>query len=137
MSMSLFAMLTCMMHTCMVEATRLSRHCPHPAFTTGNNTCAHDMTMTRQARVAGRQAVDTKQLEAAFAAALAAERSAGGAGAPQPQPLADADVQRIDALSDGQEMRWIQTGFRLVAEARAAARLCRTACMHGARPSRR
>jgi len=46
-----------------------------------------------------------EQLEASFAAALAAERGAGGAGAPQPQPLADADVQRIDALSDGQEMR--------------------------------
>jgi len=74
-----------------------------------------------------------EQLEASFAA----ERGAGGAGAPQPQPLADADVQRIDALSDGQEMRWIQTGFRLVAEARATARLCWAACMRGARPSRR
>lgn len=60
------------------------------------------------------QAMDLEHLCASFAASQAAERAAGGAEAAQ--PLQDADVQCIDALTDGQELRWIQTGFRLVAE---------------------
>ncbi len=60
------------------------------------------------------QAADLEHLSASFAASQAAERAAGGAEAAQ--PLQDGDVQRIDALTDGQELRWTQTGFRLVAE---------------------
>lgn len=32
------------------------------------------------------------------------------------EPLAEEDVKRIDQVSDGEEMRYIQTGFKLIAE---------------------
>ncbi|KAK9843554.1 hypothetical protein WJX81_008640 [Elliptochloris bilobata] len=64
------------------------------------------------------QAVDLEHLGASFAASEADKREAGGA---EPaQPLQDADVQTIDGVSDGQELRWIKTGFRLVAEGKLA-----------------
>ena len=76
-----------------------------PIFQASIITCCHRAVL---------QAVDLEHLSASFAASRAAERAAGGADAAQ--PLQDADVQCIDALTDGQELRWIQTGFRLVAE---------------------
>ena len=33
-------------------------------------------------------------------------------------PLQPGDVKCIDDVSDGEEMRWIRTGFRLIAEVR-------------------
>ena len=33
-------------------------------------------------------------------------------------PLQPGDVKRIDDVSDGEEMRWIRTGFKLIAEVR-------------------
>ena len=60
------------------------------------------------------QAVDLDHLGASFAASQAAEREAGGAEAAE--ALTDGDIQTLDSISDGQEMRWIQTGFQLVAE---------------------
>lgn len=60
------------------------------------------------------QAVDLGHLGASFAASQAAEREAGGAEAAE--VLRDTDIQTMDSISDGEEMRWIQTGFRLVAE---------------------
>lgn len=76
-----------------------------PIFTASAIICHHCAVL---------QAVDVEHLSASFAASQAAERAAGSAEAAQ--PLQDADVQCIDAITDGQELRWIQTGFRLVAE---------------------
>ena len=58
--------------------------------------------------------MDLDHLGASFAVYQAAEREAGGAEAAE--ALRDADIQTMDSISDGQEMRWIQTGFQLVAE---------------------
>ena len=58
--------------------------------------------------------MDLDHLGASFAASQAAEREAGGAEAAE--VLHVADIQTMDSISDGQEMRWIQIGFQLVAE---------------------
>lgn len=37
------------------------------------------------------------------------------------EPLREGDVKRVDGMLDGEEMRWIQLGFKLIAEARPSA----------------
>ena len=47
-----------------------------------------------------------------------AQRQQKPAAAPKITPLQPGDVKCIDSVSDGEEMRWIRAGFKLIAQVR-------------------
>jgi hypothetical protein len=61
------------------------------------------------------QDVDLDQVERIFNASKAAAKVPHSAVI---EPLREGDVKRVDGVLDGEEMRWIQLGFKLIAEAR-------------------
>ena len=61
------------------------------------------------------QDVDTEQLQRIFDASKAAAKAPISAVI---EPLQESDVKRVDSVLDGEEMRWIQLGFKLIAEVR-------------------
>lgn len=63
------------------------------------------------------QDVDTEQLQRIFDASKAAAKAPTSAVI---EPLKEGDVKRVDGILDGEEMRWIQLGFKLIAEVRPA-----------------
>lgn len=63
----------------------------------------------------GEQDVDFDQVERIFHASKAASKVSHSTVI---EPLREGDVKRVDGVLDGEEMRWIQLGFKLIAEAR-------------------
>ncbi|BDA40449.1 UDP-N-acetylglucosamine diphosphorylase 1 [Coccomyxa sp. Obi] len=61
------------------------------------------------------QEVDMDQLQRIFDASKAAAKAPTSAVI---EPLHEGDVKRVDGVFDGEEMRWIQLGFKLIAEGR-------------------
>ncbi len=59
------------------------------------------------------QGIDLARVTKIFEASKAAAKAPSVAVI---EPLAEEDVKRIDQVSDGEEMRWIHTGFKLIAE---------------------
>ena len=66
----------------------------------------------------GVQDVDLDQVERIFNASKAAAKMPHSAVI---EPLKEGDVKRVDGVLDGEELRWIQLGFKLIAEARSRA----------------
>ena len=67
--------------------------------------CAHDKEL------------DLDHIDRIYAASK--EDAAKGASSPSAAitPLRPGDVRRVDDISDGEELRWMNLGFRLIAEA--------------------